>query len=112
GVVVAKASPDILMFIGLQSDNPAIDASRLSDIVASQIQPVISRLSGVGSTFMLGSEYAVRIWVDPDKLQGYGISTTQVLNAITSQNAQFATGALGADPAVKGQVFTASVSGD
>ncbi|MGH8779940.1 efflux RND transporter permease subunit [Paraburkholderia sp.] len=112
GVVVAKASPDILLFIALQSTNPAIDAGRLSDIVASQIQPVVARISGVGNTFELGSEYAVRIWLDPDKLQGYGLSTTQVLNAVNSQNAQFATGALGADPAVKGQVFTATVSGD
>jgi multidrug efflux pump len=110
GVVVAKASPDILLFIGLRSDNPAIDAARLSDIVASQLQPVIGRINGVGNTFMLGSEYAVRIWLDPDKLQGYGLSTTEVINAIQAQNAQFATGSLGADPAVKGQVFTATVS--
>ena len=112
GVVVAKASPDILMFISLQSSNPAIDAARLNDIIASQIQPVIARVNGVGNTFELGSEYAVRIWLNPDKLQGYGLSTTQVLNAVSTQNAQFATGSLGADPAVKGQVFTATVSGD
>ncbi|MFM0742277.1 efflux RND transporter permease subunit, partial [Paraburkholderia xenovorans] len=96
----------------LQSKNPSIDASRLSDIIASQIQPVIARLNGVGSTFMLGSEYAIRIWLNPDKLQGYGLSTTQVLNAINAQNAQFATGSVGADPAVNGQVFTATVAGD
>ncbi|CAN7501227.1 efflux RND transporter permease subunit [Caballeronia sp. LjRoot31] len=112
GVVVAKASPDILMFVALQSDNPAIDAGRLSDILASQIQPNIGRVNGVGNTTLLGSEYAVRIWLDPDKLQSYGLSTTQVLNAVSSQNAQFAAGSLGADPAVKGQVFTANVTGD
>ncbi|WP_454055746.1 efflux RND transporter permease subunit [Cupriavidus sp. Marseille-Q8015] len=112
GVVVAKASPDILMFIALRSDSSSVDAARLSDILASQIQPVIGRVSGVGNTTLLGSEYAARIWIDPDKLQGYGLSTTQVLNAINSQNAQFAAGSLGADPAVKGQVFTATVSGD
>ena len=112
GVVVAKASPDILLFIGLTSTNPNIDAARLSDIVASQIQPVVARINGVGNTFELGSEYAVRIWLDPDKLQSYGLSTTQVVNAISGQNAQFATGSLGADPAVKGQTFTATVSGD
>jgi multidrug efflux pump len=112
GVVVAKASPDILMFVALQSDNPAIDAGRLSDILASDIQPNIGRVSGVGNTTLLGSEYAVRIWLDPDKLQSYGLSTTQVLNAVSSQNAQFAAGSLGADPAVKGQVFTATVTGD
>jgi len=112
GVVVAKASPDILMFIALQSDNPSIGAGRLSDIIASQIQPNIGRVNGVGNTTLLGSEYAMRIWLDPDKLQSYGLSTTQVLNAVTGQNAQFAAGSLGADPAVKGQVFTATVVGD
>ncbi|CAM2155128.1 multidrug efflux pump RND permease AcrB [Pararobbsia alpina] len=112
GVVVAKASPDILLFLALRSNSPGVDAARLSDILASQIQPVIGRISGVGNTTLLGSEYAVRIWIDPDKLQGYGLSTTQVLNAVTSQNAQFAAGSLGADPAIKGQVFTATVTGD
>lgn len=112
GVVVAKASPDILMFVALQSNNPSIDAGRLSDILASDIQPNIGRLNGVGNTSLLGSEYAMRIWLDPDKLQSYGLSTTQVLNAVNAQNAQFAAGSLGADPAVKGQVFTATVTGD
>jgi multidrug efflux pump len=112
GLVVAKASPDILMFIALQSNHPSIDAARLSDILASQVQPAIARVSGVGNTTLLGSEYAARIWLNPDKLQAYGLSTTQVLNAVNAQNAQFAAGSLGADPAVKGQVFTATVSGD
>jgi multidrug efflux pump len=112
GIVVAKASPDILMFLALQSNSPSINAARLSDILASQVQPAIARVSGVGNTTLLGSEYAARIWLNPDKLQGYGLSTTQVLNAVTAQNAQFAAGSLGADPAIKGQVFTATVSGD
>src|ERR1700735_5461110 len=100
------------MFVALQSDNAAIDAGRLSDILASDIQPNIGRVNGVGNTTLLGSEYAVRIWLDPNKLQSYGLSTTQVLNAVNAQNAQFAAGSLGADPAVKGQVFTANVVGD
>src|SRR5580658_1033148 len=112
GLVIAKASPDILLFLALQSNNPSVDAARLNDIIASQIQPVVARIGGVGNTFQLGSEYAVRIWLNPDKLQGYGLSTTQVLNAISTQNSQFAAGSLGADPAVKGQTFTATVSGD
>ncbi|MFI4909227.1 MAG: multidrug efflux RND transporter permease subunit [Steroidobacterales bacterium] len=112
GITVAKASPDILLFIGLESSNPAVDGAQLSDILASQILPEIARIDGVGNTFLLGSEYAVRIWLDPAKLQAYGLSTTQVLNAVEAQNAQFATGAIGADPAIKGQEFTATVSGD
>jgi len=112
GVIVAKASPDILLFVALSSSNPAVNAGRLSDILASQIQPVLARISGIGNTFLLGSEYAIRIWLDTDKLQGYGLSSTQVLSAINAQNAQFATGSLGADPAINGQTFTATVSGD
>jgi multidrug efflux pump len=112
GVVVAKASPDIMMFIALQSSNPSINSGRLNDILASQIQPVIGRVNGVGNTNLIGSEYAARIWLDPDKLQGYGLSTTQVISAISTQNAQFAAGSLGADPATKGQVFTVPVTGD
>ncbi|HEY2037936.1 MAG TPA: efflux RND transporter permease subunit, partial [Steroidobacteraceae bacterium] len=112
GITVAKASPDILLFIGLYSSNPSIDGAQLDDILASRIQPEIARVNGIGNTMLIGSEYAVRIWLDPAKLQAYDLSTTQVLNAVDAQNAQFATGALGADPAVKGQGFTATVSGD
>jgi multidrug efflux pump len=112
GVIVAKASPDILLFVALSSDNPAVNAGRLSDILASQIQPVLARISGIGNTFLLGSEYAIRIWLNTDKMQGYGLSSSQVLSAINAQNAQFATGSIGADPAVPGQTFTATVSGD
>jgi len=112
GITVAKASPDILLFIGLYSTNPSVDSARLNDILASQIQPEIARVNGIGNTMLIGSEYAVRIWLDPHKLQAYGLSTTQVLNAVEAQNAQFATGAVGADPAVRGQEFTATVSGD
>jgi multidrug efflux pump len=112
GITVAKASPDILLFIGLYATNPSVDSARLNDILASQIEPEIARINGVGSVLLIGSEYAVRIWLDPHKLQGYDLSTTQVLNAVEAQNAQFATGAIGADPAVRGQEFTATVSGD
>ncbi len=112
GITVAKASPDILLFIALQSSNPQVGNAQLDDIMASLVQPEIARISGVGNTFQLGSEYAVRIWLDPGKLQAYGLSTTQVLNAVNAQNAQFATGAIGADPAIRGQGFTATVSGD
>ena len=112
GITVAKATPDILMFIALKSTNASIDGQRLNDILASQIQSAIARINGVGNTMLLGSEYAVRIWLDPDKLAAYGLSTTQVLNAVNAQNAQFAAGSIGADPATKGQEFTATVSGD
>ncbi|MBD8900017.1 multidrug efflux RND transporter permease subunit [Rhodanobacter sp. DHG33] len=112
GVVVAKASPDILMFVSVTSTNPEIDNARLNDIMASDIAPQVGRISGVGSTFQLGSEYGVRVWLNPDKMQGYGISASQVQNAISTQNIQAAAGSLGADPAGNGQTFTATVASD
>ncbi|KZC15749.1 multidrug efflux RND transporter permease subunit [Rhodanobacter sp. FW510-R12] len=110
GVVVAKANAGFLMVVALQSDNPGIDRDRLNDIVGSRVLDQISRVPGVGSTQQFGSEYAMRIWLDPDKLQGYGLSSSQVLAAIKSQNVQFAAGSIGADPAPAGQGFTATVT--
>jgi multidrug efflux pump len=112
GVVVAKANPDFLMFVGLISNNPEIDGNRLSDIVGAQVINQIGRVPGVGSTFQVGSEYGMRVWLNPDKMQGYGLSATQVESAISAQNVQFAAGSLGADPAGNGQSFTATVQAE
>ena len=110
GVVVAKANAGFLMVAALKSDNAGIDRDRLNDIVGSQVLDQISRVPGVGSTTQFGAEYAMRIWLNPDKLQGYNLSATQVLTAIQAQNVQFAAGSLGADPAIPGQGFNATVS--
>ena len=112
GIVVAKANPDTLMAIGLRSENPSIGRDRLNDIIASQVLNPISRVPGVGTTRQFGAEYAMRIWLDPTKLHGYGLSATQVINAIQAQNIQVAAGSLGADPAVPGWGFTANVTGE
>jgi multidrug efflux pump len=112
GVVVAKSNPDFLMFVALTSSNPDIKSDRLNDIVASQVLNQVARIPGVGNTFQVGSEYAVRVWLNPDKMQAYGISASTVENAISQQNVQFAAGSLGADPAGPGQSFTATVSAE
>jgi multidrug efflux pump len=112
GVVVAKSNPDFLMFIALTSSNPGVDGDKLTDIVSSQVLDQIGRIPGVGSTRQLGAEYAMRIWLNPDKLQGYNLSATQVLTALQTQNVQFAAGSLGSDPAVNGQGFSATVSAE
>jgi len=112
GVVVAKANPDFLMFVGLISNNPEVDSGRLSDIVGSQVINQVGRIPGVGSTFQVGSEYGMRVWLNPDKMQGYGLSASQVQSAISAQNVQFAAGSLGSDPAPNGQSFTATVSAE
>ncbi|MGH8118658.1 MAG: efflux RND transporter permease subunit, partial [Rhodanobacteraceae bacterium] len=111
GIVVAKANPDTLMAIALISNNPAINRDRLNDIVASQVLNPISRVAGVGTTRQFGAEYAMRIWLNPEKMHAYGLSATSVINAVEAQNIQVAAGTLGADPAIEGQGFTADVTG-
>ncbi|MET0755408.1 MAG: efflux RND transporter permease subunit, partial [Pseudoxanthomonas sp.] len=112
GVVVAKANAGFLMVVGLRSTNATIDRNRLNDIIGSRVLEQISRIPGVGSTQQFGSEYAMNIWLNPDRLQGYGMSASQVLTAIRGQNVQFAAGSVGASPQPTGQGFTATVSAE
>ena len=112
GVVVAKANAGFLSVIALRSENPSIDRSALNDIVGSRVLEQISRVPGVGSTQQFGAEYAMDIWLNPEKLQGYHLSPSQVYNAISAQNVQFAAGSIGSDPAPSGQSFTATVTAE
>ncbi|MFT4247986.1 MAG: multidrug efflux RND transporter permease subunit [Pseudomonas sp.] len=112
GVVVAKADAGFLMVVALRSDNPAIGPDALNDIVGSRVLEQISRVPGVGSTRQFGAEYAMNIWLNPEKLQGYHLSAAEVYAAIGAQNVQFAAGSIGADPAPDGQSFSATVSAE
>src|SRR4029079_9402262 len=112
GVVVAKANAGFLMVVALRSENPAVDRNALNDIVGSRVLDQISRIPGVGSTRQFGSEYAMNIWLDPDKLHGYGLSATQALAAVRGQNVQFAAGTIGGQPSPDSQGFSATVSAE
>jgi len=112
GVVVAKANAGFLMVVALRSDRDSITRDALNDIVGSRVLDQISRIPGVGSTQQFGSEYAMNIWLNPERMQGYNLSATQVLAAIKAQNVQFAAGSLGADPSPAGHYFTATVSAE
>ena len=112
GVTVAKANAGFLMLVALRSEDGANDRNALNDIVASRVLDQISRVPGVGSTQQFGSEYSMRVWLDPVKLQGYGLSATAVTAAIRAQNVQFAAGSIGAQPAPEGQAFTATISAE
>jgi multidrug efflux pump len=112
GVVVAKANPGFLMVVALRSTNPAYDKDALADLIAARVLDQIARTPGVGSTRLFGGEYSMNIWLNPDKLQGYGLSASEVLAAVRGQNVQFAAGAVGAEPAPEGQAFTATVSAE
>ena len=110
GIVVAKATQNILLYVGLYSENGQHDADDLADIVASKIQDPLARVTGVGDTQIFGSQYAMRIWVDPLKLNNYALTMSDVTDAVTAQNAQVSAGQLGAQPAPKEQMLNATVA--
>ena len=109
GVTVGKANPDFLMFFALKSDDGRYNSYQLSNIVSSQVIDQVARLQGVGNVFQVGSEYAMRIWLNPDKLHAYGLSAADALDAVRAQNVQLAAGSIGAVPAVPGTGITANV---
>ena len=109
GITVAKANNDFLMVVALRSADPSIDSNALDNLISAQVLDPIRRLPGVGGATQFGSGYAMRIWLDPDRLRGFGLSAAQVLAAVRAQNIQVAAGAIGAMPALPGQGFTASV---
>ncbi|MEJ2609321.1 MAG: multidrug efflux RND transporter permease subunit [Candidatus Thiodiazotropha sp.] len=110
GITVAKANNDFLMVVALKSTDASYDTYALSNLIASQVLDPIQRLPGVGGARLFGSAYAMRIWLNADKLRGYGLSASTVLDAIRAQNVQIAAGAIGSEPALPGQGFTASVT--
>lgn len=110
GVTVTKSGTDFLMIVTLTSDNPNITSSDIGDYVSSNLADVISRVDGVGEVQTLGSSYAMRVWLDPAKLEKYSLIPSDVNSALTSQNTQISAGQLGALPAVQGQMLNATIS--
>jgi multidrug efflux pump len=110
GITVSKANNDFLMVVALHSKDRSLDTYALNNLIASQVLDSIQRLPGVGDAHLFGAAYAMRIWLNPDKLRGYGLSASQVLDAVRDQNVQIAAGYIGAEPAPPGQGFSASVS--
>ncbi|BEP37659.1 efflux RND transporter permease subunit [Variovorax sp. V59] len=109
GVRVDKSRNNFLLFAMLSSDNPNFDPVALGDYAARNIVPELQRVVGVGQAQLFGTENAMRIWIDPAKLQGYNLSATDVNNAIRAQNAQVSSGTLGDLPNIPGQAIAATV---
>jgi len=110
GIRISKSNAGFLGVVALQATTPdGPSPGELNNIVASQVLDQIQRIPGVGSANQFGAEYAMRIWLDPDKLHAYNLSAAAVLAVVRGQNVQFAAGSIGAEPAVKGQEFSASV---
>ena len=109
GVRVDKSNSNFLLFTLLSSDNPAIDPIALGDYASRNVIPELQRLPGIGQAQLFGTERAMRIWIDPAKLVGFGLSSADVTNAIRAQNAQIASGTIGELPNVVGQGIAATV---
>lgn len=106
GVSVKKVSTNILMFVTLFSEDDRYDEKFLSNYAIINLQNPLARLSGIGEVNVLGAgAYSMRIWLDPNKMQSYGLTTLDVVNAVQAQNTQVAAGQLGAPPAPPDQLF-------
>ncbi|WP_114650168.1 efflux RND transporter permease subunit [Pseudothauera hydrothermalis] len=110
GVSVAKSARNFLMVVGFVSEDGRLTGTDLSDFLVSSVQDPLSRVDGVGEVTVFGSQYAMRIWLDPAKLNNYRLTPGDVRAAIQAQNTQVSAGQLGGTPAVPGQGFTASIT--
>ena len=110
GLVVSKATKNFLMVFGFISENGKMDQTDLSDYVAANVVDPLSRAAGVGDVTLFGSQYAMRIWLNPAKLQSFNLTPADVITAVQAQNAEVSAGELGGTPSVKGQQLNATVS--
>jgi hydrophobe/amphiphile efflux-1 (HAE1) family protein len=109
GVSVEKSSSSFLMVLGMINTDGSMTQEDISDYVGATIKDPISRTRGVGDVQLFGAQYAMRIWMDPNKLNNYQLTPVDVIAAIKAQNAQVAAGQLGGTPPVKGQQLNASI---
>ncbi len=111
GVTVTKsAGSSMFMVLAFTSEDGSMDSTDIGDYMVSTLQDPISRLNGIGGVNVFGSEYSMRVWLDPEKLRTYTLMPSDVSNAISAQNADVSSGALGALPSVQGQQLNATVT--
>ena len=111
GITVEKSTSSFLMAVALISPNNKYESGDLADYVVSNFKEPISRLDGIGDIIVFGGQYSMRVWLNPDKLSLYGISTDEVNAAIKAQNAQVTYGALGGAPSVEAQKYNFTIVG-
>ncbi len=110
GVIVQKRSTDILLVVGLYSPTGTQSTVSMADYATVNLIDELKRTPGVGDVLLFGSGYAMRIWLQPDKMARLGVTPTDVANAIRVQNQQYAAGRIGAEPAPAGQALTYTVN--
>ena len=109
GILVEEASSAVLQIITLNSTDGSLDEIGLGDFMIRNVLGEIRRIPGVGRATLYSTERSLRIWVDPAKLVGYGLTADDVNKAITAQNAQVASGSIGAEPSTPEQKISALV---
>jgi multidrug efflux pump len=111
GLRVAKYQSNFMMIVGLTSSDGKLSNSDLSNLLVSKLEDPITRTKGVGDFLVLGSEYAMRVWLDPAKLYKYQLIPSDVSSAISQQNQQVSSGKIGGLPTVKGTKISATIIG-
>ncbi len=110
GIRVTKSGVSFLLVAAFVSSDPHMTKYDIADYVVSHVQDPVSRINGVGNINVFGTQYAMRIWLDPNKLNGYSLTPVDVTNALQNQNVQISGGQLGGTPAPASQRLTASIT--
>jgi HAE1 family hydrophobic/amphiphilic exporter-1 len=109
GVKVSKSTRNYLIIVGLISEDGSMDGNDLRDYAQSNVEKVLARVPGVGEVESFGTQYAMRIWLNPEKLTDYQLTIEDVILALRSYNVEISAGQFGALPAVQGQRMNASI---
>ncbi len=110
GVSVSRSTSSILLVGALVSEDDSYSSLELGDILSSTIEDAVQRTEGVGSINVFGTEYAMRIWLNPERLYQYQLTPSDVTSAVSEQNTNVTVGSLGDQPVTTGQQFTVSLS--
>ena len=109
GVKVSKSTRNWLLFVGLVSEDGSMNGHDLRDYAQSNLEKVLSRVPGVGEVEVFGSQYAMRIWLNPDELTNYHLTIEDVIAGLRAYNVEVSAGQFGALPAVEGQRLNATI---
>ena len=109
GVAVSKSTRNWLIVIGLISEDGSMDGNDLRDYAQSNLEKVLARVPGVGEVQCFGTQYAMRVWLNPDKLTNYRLTVADVVTALQAYNVEISAGQFGGSPALEDQRLNASI---
>jgi len=110
GIQVVKSTRNFLLIVGLVSEDGTMDRNELTDYMVSNLQDIVSRLEGVGELLLFGTQNAMRIWLNPTKLNNFHLTSNDVIAALQAQNVQVSAGQFGGTPANQGQQLNATIN--